>query len=76
MDLNYLLKLLTFSSLICACESFERSLKRLLSILHTFLQNFPRANDLSGKAGWAKSLQLKVSKSFEFYSEDLWNGGE
>ena len=48
-------------NVFCACESFERSanLKRLLPILHTSLQNFPRSNDLAGKAGWAKSLQLR-----------------
>ena len=51
------------------------NIKPLLPILRTSLQllfqNFPRANDPAGFAGLAKSLQLKVSKGFEFYSEDL-----
>ena len=53
------------------------NLKPLLPILRTSLQllfqNFLPANDPAG-FGAAKSLQLKVSKAFEFYSEDLCNG--
>ena len=53
------------------------NLKPLLPIFRTSLQllfqNFPRANDPVG-FGAAKSLELKVSKAFEFYSEDLCNG--
>ena len=51
------------------------NVKRLLPILRTSLQllfqTLPRSNDPAGFAGLAKSLQLKVSKGFKFYSEDL-----